>query len=160
MNLPSANKLSLYKLSFVSTGFILFLNVISDLLATNFKAKYLSAVFDWRYLLFSIGSEGLMVFLSVLGTSLLTSKLPDFSFKTVSIRIISLSSFYMLFCLIYQFIFYLVFILNDYDSKIITSKILNFGFFITGMRYSFIFMMTWMVLKYRMKVSEGKNSHL
>jgi|GEM_PF-4378747 len=160
MNPQPSNKVSLYKLSFVSTGFILLLNAIIDLLATNFKAEYLSIIFDWEYVPFNIGIEGLVIFLCVVGTSLLTSKLPDFSFKTVLIRISLFASFYLLLCLIYQFIFSLVFIANELDPKIITSKILNFKYFIAGMKYSFIFMVVWMVLKYRTKVVKEDSSHI
>lgn len=151
MNIQSTNKVSWYKLSFVSVGFILLLNAVADLIATNFKAEYLSIIFDWEYLPFNIGIEGLIIFLCTVGTGLLTSKLPDFSFRTVLIRISLFSSFYFLLCLIYQLIFSFVFIANDLAPKIITSKILNFKFFITGMRYSFVFMIAWVVLKYRQK---------
>lgn len=150
MNPAEPNKLSLIKLSLISTGIILLLNAIINILASNFKQEYLSVKFNLDYLIYDISLEGVIVLLCAILTILFTSKLTDFSFKTVIIRLVIMSVIYFLFCLIFEFIFHLVFAVNDFQTpKSITSRFLNFRYCITGMRYSFILMVIWMVLKYR-----------
>ncbi len=146
MNAQPTNKVSWYKLSFISTGFILLLNGIGYLIATNFSGKNISIMFGWEYPVFSIGLEGVCIFLCIAGTYLITSKLTDFNFKTVLIRLILFSSFYLIFSLIASFIMYLI--LSGDPNKFFK---LNFKYFISGMRYSFVFMLIWIVLKYRQK---------
>ena len=150
MNTQANSSLSWYKLSFITTGIILILNSIASLIATNFKAKYLSVIFTWEYPIYNIGFEGFIILLCIVPTILFTSKLPDFSFKTVIIRLSVMSVLYLLFSLVFQLVFYFIFSLNDLDNpKSITSQFLNLKYFLTGMRYSFILMVIWMVLKYR-----------
>lgn len=150
MNTQTDSSLSWYKLSFITTGIILILNAIASLIATNFKAKYLSVVFNWEYPIYNVGLEGLIILLCIAPTILFTSKLADFSFKTVIIRLSVMSVLYLLFSLVFQLVFYFIFSLNDLDNpKSITSQFLNLKYFLTGMRYSFILMVIWMVLKYR-----------
>lgn len=144
------NTISWYKLTLVTTGVILVLNAFVDLIATNFKAKNLFIIFNWEYPIYNIGLEGFIILLCILPTILFTSKRADFSFKTVIIRLSIISVLYLLFSLLLQLVFYFIFSLDDLNSpKSIASKFLNFKYFITGMRYSFIFMVVWMVLKYR-----------
>lgn len=159
MNTQNNSPLSWYKLSFITTGFILIINAAADLIATNFKVEYLSVMFDWEYPIYNIGLEGLFVFLCILGTYLITSKLIDFSFKTIIMRLVIMSVFYFVSCCFFQFILYFLFRSDDFGSpKSITSQLLNFKYLITGMRYSFILMVIWMVLKYR-NHSNQKDSH-
>ena len=153
MNPQPHNPVSWHKLSLISTGFILILNVLANLFATNFKTEYLINMFDAEYLLFEIVLEGVGIFLCAVGTVLFTSKLSDFSFRAVILKMILFSFFYLLFCIIYQFIGYLAFTANGMNPKIIGSEFLNFQFFIVGMRYSFVFMVIWMVLKFHKKTS-------
>lgn len=150
MSPAEPNKLSLIKLSLISTGIILFLNAILNILATNFKWEYLSIKFNLDYLIYDIGLEGVIILFCVMLTILFTSKLTDFSFKTVIIRLIIMSVIYFLFCLIFESIFHFIFAVNDLQTpKSITSRFLNFRYFISGMRYSLVLMIVWMVLKYR-----------
>lgn len=159
MNTQTNSPLSWYKLSFITTGIILILNAFANLIATNFKAKYLSVVFNWEYPIYNVGLEGLIILLCIAPTILFTSKLADFSFKAVIIRLSLMSFLYLLFSLLLHLIIYYVFSLDNLaPPQSITSNFLNFKYFITGMRYSFILMVIWMVLKYRNN-SNQENLH-
>ncbi|WP_343634131.1 hypothetical protein [Fluviicola sp.] len=144
MNHP--NVISWYKLSIVSTGFILVLDALSDLFYTGFKLKNIFLIFDWDYPIYSIGLEGLLIFICSSGTYFITFKLTDFNFKTVLIRLGLFSSFYLILALIATFIMFALLLEDTYKH----FK-LNFKYFITGSKYSFVFMIVWIVLKYRQK---------
>jgi hypothetical protein len=150
MNPSEPNKTSPFKLSLLTTSIILILNAVISLLAANFKPEYLSLTFDGEYLVYQVGLEGVVVLLCVLLTVLSTSGLTDFSFKTVLIRLSVLSIIYFLFYLVCQFIIYIVFKSNDFKvPQSVTSQFLNFKYFISGIKYSFVLIIVWMVLKYR-----------
>jgi hypothetical protein len=154
MNSQPQNTISWYKLALVSTGFILIINAGADLIATKLNTKHLSLTFNWEYLLFSIGLEGTLIFLCTSGTFLITKKRSDFNFGTVAIRLIIFASFYLILSLITSCILLLIY---DVDFK---SFNWNFNSFTTGMRYSFVFKITWMVLNYRNQITGPIDLHM
>lgn len=140
---PSSIKPSSLKISLIFTGSILVLNLLLDLIAAFFKLDYF---LRWDYFLYEIVLEALVGFISSFGTASFTSKLPDFSFKTILIRIVVFAILYTLFALLLELIIYLSILGTDmhlYHP--------NFRLVISGIKESFVFIVIWMVLKYRQK---------
>lgn len=141
MNPQSINKLSLVKLALVFIAGMFIFNFVTDLIASSFKPDYF---LRWDYLIYNIGLEGLGLFICAIGTAHLSRKLPDFNLKTVVLRIILFASLYVALALISTLLIYLIAVgtnLKFYNP--------NFKLFISGMKDSFIFLVTWMTLKYQ-----------
>lgn len=144
MNPQPTNKVFVFKLALIFTGIMLLVNLIASLISSSFKFDH---ILTWNYLKFLIGLEGLALFLCAIFTALITSKLMDFKFGTIFIRILVFSAIYLSFSFLVQLIAGLyIGSMNYFES--------NFKLFNTGMRSSFLFLVVWMVLKYRTKVSE------
>ena len=143
MNTQSTGKPSNLKISLIFTGSVLLLSLVLDLIATFFKLDYF---LRWDYLWYNIGLEGFLSFLAALGTIHFTSRLADFAFKTIVIRVIVFAVLYALLPSLTQLIIYLSLLGSDMhlfmaDFRIITA----------GIKLSFILIVIWMVLKYRQK---------
>ncbi len=141
MNPQPHNKVPVFKLALVFTGFMLIVNAIANLISVSFKTDYF---LSWDYLKFEVGLEALGVFLCAIFTALITSKLSDFKFGTVFIRILVFAVIYLSFSLLLEGIIYFYLGSMDYYKT-------NFKLFNTGMRCSFLFLVVWMVLKYQQK---------
>jgi hypothetical protein len=150
MNPQPHNKVPVFKLALIFTGILLLVNLIAGLISSSFR---FDNILTWYYFKFLIGFEGLAVFLCAIFTTLITSKLMDFKFGTIVIRILVFSTIYLSLLVLVELIVGLyIGSMNYFDP--------NFALFNTGMRCSFLFLVVWMVLKYRNKVVKEDNSHI
>lgn len=140
MNSPSKNP-SILKIALISTGFLSVISILFDLTASSFQFDHFLHL---DYLFYTIGLEALITFLAAAGTAFVTPKLPDFTFGTVIIRVFTYCSFYIVGFLVLSFVIYLIIS----GSHLIFNKI-SLGIFLGGIKDSFVFMVVWMVLKYR-----------
>lgn len=144
MNLQSTNKVPVFQLALIFTGIMLLVNLIANFIGSSFKFDY---ILNWNYLKFEVGLEGIGLFLCTIFTTLITSRLMDFKFGTILIRILVFSVIYLsLSLLVGLFSSLYIGSMNYYKP--------DFRLFNSGMRCSFLFLVIWMVLKYRPKVSE------
>lgn len=150
MNPQPCNKVPLFKLALIFTGMMLLVNLIASLISSSYELEYILTSYYLKYL---VGVEGLAVFLCAILTALITSKLTDFKWGTIAIRILVFSSIYLSFSFLVAWIVGLYIGSMNYYHP-------NFKLFNVGMRSSFLFIIVWMVLKYRAKASEGTNSHI
>ncbi|MNJ90748.1 hypothetical protein D3C87_83850 [compost metagenome] len=144
MNLSVA-KPSLLKIAIVFTGCILVIDLVIDLFATHFKTSLLLRMLSWEYYTFDIIPELLISFLCAVGTTLITSKLKDFTWKSTILRILAFASFYTVLCMLISFILFIT--VNGINWKLYNP--VDFIFFITGIRVAFIFQVVWVLVKYR-----------
>ena len=79
------NKVPALKVALVFTGIMLAVNAVANLIGISFKTDYFLSL---DYLKFEIGLEATVLFVCALLTILTTSKLRDFNFGTIIIRIL------------------------------------------------------------------------
>ncbi|MDF3026706.1 MAG: hypothetical protein K0S23_1013 [Fluviicola sp.] len=140
MNSPSKNP-SILKTALISAGFLSVISILFDLVASSFTFHHLLQL---DYLFYKIGLEALIAFLASAGTAFVTPKLPDFTFGTVIIRVFTYCSFYIVGFLLLSFALYLTI-----SGSHLTFNKTSLGIFLGGIKDSFVFMVVWMVLKYR-----------
>lgn len=146
---PSVTKPSLLKISAVFTVCVLIVDLVIDLLATHFKTSLLLRMLSWEYVAYDIIPELLITFLCAIGTIRITSKLNDFSWRAVILRILAFATLYAALCLLLSFTIFMA--VNGTNFKLFNP--LDYIFFITGIRVSFILLVVWMVLKYQEKTA-------
>lgn len=143
MNL-STTKPPLLKIAAVFTGCVLLVDLVIDLFATHFKSSLLLRMISWEYFAYDIIPELLITFACAIGTTLITSKLKDFTWKSVIVRVLVFASVYTFLCLLISLILFMA--VNGINWKLYNP--VDFIFFITGIRVAFIFQVVWTQLKY------------
>lgn len=143
MNL-STTKPPLLKIAAVFTGCVLLVDLVIDLFATHFKSSLLLRMISWEYFAYDIIPELLITFVCAVGTILITSKLKDFTWKSVVVRVLVFASVYTVLCLLISLILFMA--VNGINWK--RYNPVDFIFFITGIRVAFIFQVVWVQLKY------------
>lgn len=144
MNL-SVTKPSLLKTAAVFTGCVLIVDLVIDLFATHFKASLLMRMLSWEYFVYDIIPELLITFICAVGTTLITSKLKDFTWKSAILRVLAFASVYTVVCMLFSLILFMA--VNGINWKLYNP--VDFIFFITGIRVAFIFQVVWVLVKYR-----------
>ncbi len=138
---------SVFKTAYIFTGFMLVVNLVIDLMSTHFKASLLTSLFSWQYWVYDVLPELLISFLAAAGTIMISSKLKDFTWKSVILKVVIFTLIYSFLCLMISFTVFMV--VNGSNFKLYNPW--DFIFSITGIRVAFIFQVVWMVLKYQQK---------
>lgn len=108
-------------------------------LSTIVMAKFdLTFFFNWDFLIYSIGTEALFVFVSAGISTSVSTNLPDFSLTTILLRVFSYAFSYILLVALVRFI-----IMSNFE--LFTSFLFHLPH---AVKISFMFIVVWMILKY------------